>query len=188
MEPTQNVVTGRSAAPSPFRRPPQPTPLPSPTMSARVATAPVVTAPGPLTASAEHLQLEARRRRGALWFYWVAALSLINAAVVMAGAHWRFIVGLGFTQVATGLAARAGRGWTALILLDLLVIGGFVLLGTLALHGALWAFGVGIGLYAADGLIFLLARSWVGLAFHALVLVFIFKGFEAARQLKARRA
>ena len=37
--------------------------------------------------------------------------------ITLAGSHWRFIVGLGTTQVATGLAVRAGRGWAGAILL-----------------------------------------------------------------------
>jgi len=147
-------------------------------------TAPaVVAAPGAMTESVEQQQLERRRRIGARWFYWVAGISLVNAVVALAGQHWRFIVGLGTTQVVNGLAARTGHGWAPAILLDLLLIGGFVLLGYLALQRQHWAFPVGIGVYALDGLIFLAARHWVGLAFHVFVLIMIGKGFQAARQL-----
>jgi hypothetical protein len=128
-------------------------------------------------------QLERRRRIGARWFYWVAGVSLVNTMVALAGQHWRFIIGLGATQIANGLAARTGRGWAPTILLDLLLIGGFVLLGYLALQGQQWAFPVGIGLYALDGVVFVAARHWVGLGFHVFVLIMIGKGFQAARQL-----
>jgi hypothetical protein len=57
------------------------------------------------------------------------------------------------------------------------------LLGHLALQGQHWSFPVGIGVYALDGLIFVAARHWVGLAFHVFVLIMIGKGFQVARQL-----
>jgi hypothetical protein len=196
MELSQNTVADAGTARSPFsRRPPQPKPMPGARIAASnpapqsapsapaMRTAPaVVAALGSKTGSVEQ-QLERRRRIGARWFYWVAGVSLVNTVVALAGQHWRFIVGLGATQVANGLAARTGRGWAPAILLDLLLIGGFVLLGYLALQGQRWAFPVGIGLYALDGLIFLVARHWVGLAFHVFVLIMICKGFQAARQL-----
>jgi hypothetical protein len=135
----------------------------------------------------ERQQLERRRRIGARWFYWVAGISLINAVITLAGQHWRFIIGLGTTQVVTGLAVRAGRGWAVGILLDLVLIGGFVLLGYLAIQGQLWAFAVGFAAYALDGLVFLAARNWIGLGFHVFVLVMVFKGLQAAHQLDAGR-
>lgn len=147
----------------------------------------MATAPGFMTERVEQQQLERRRRIGARWFYWVAGVSLVNTVVALAGQHWRFIVGLGATQVANGLAARTGHGWAPAILLDLLLIGGFVLLGYLALQRQHWAFPVGIGAYALDGLIFVAARHWVGLAFHVFVLIMICKGFQAARQLDRSR-
>jgi hypothetical protein len=197
MEPSENSVTGAGTAPSPFsRRPPQPKAAPG----ARVAaahtaswsapsvpaprTAPTVAAAPPASAAGgAEQQLERRRRIGACWFYWVAGVSLVNTAVALAGQHRRFIIGLGATQVANDLAARTGRGWTAAILLDVLLIGGFVLLGYLALQGRHWAFPVGVGAYALDGVIFLAARHWVGLGFHVFVTIMIWKGFQAARQL-----
>ena len=190
MEPSQNILTEASTAPSPFsRRPPQPKPMPS----ARIAaanTAPrsAPSAPAMRTTPAGAVeQLERRRRIGARWFYWVAAVSLLNTVVALAGEHRRFIIGLGTTQVANGLAARTGRGWVPAMLLDLLLIGGFVLLGYLALQGQHWAFPVGIGLYALDAVVFVAARDWVGLGFHVFVLIMICKGFQAARQLDPSR-
>jgi hypothetical protein len=201
MELSQNTFTDAGTAPSPFsRRPPQPKPMPSArTAPSNIApqsapsapamrTAPAVApAPGSMTESVEQQQLERRRRIGARWFYWVAGVSLVNTVVALAGEHWRFIVGLGATQVANGQAARTGHGWGPAILLDLLLIGGFVLLGYLALQRQHWAFPVGIGVYALDGLIFVAARHWVGLAFHVFVLIMICKGFQAARQLDRSR-
>jgi hypothetical protein len=144
-------------------------------------------APSPTALTVEPPQLAHRRRLGARWFYWVAGVSLINTVIALAGQHWRFIIGLGTTQVANALALRTGRGWPPALLLDLVLIGGFVLLGHLALQGQLWAFAVGIAVYALDGLVFLAARHWIGLGFHVFVLVMLVKGFQATRQLHAGR-
>jgi hypothetical protein len=101
---------------------------------------PVAGAPASTALTVEQQQLERRRRLGAGWFYWVAGISLTNAVITLAGQHWRFTIGLGTTQLATGLAVRTGRGWPPTILLDLVLIGGFILLGYLALQGQLWPF------------------------------------------------
>lgn len=199
----ENVMSAGGATPSPFRRPtsaklassagqafgnsPRPTPRPptTPRVIAPASTAAVDAVP--TATPAQDQPLVRRRRLSALWFFWVGGLTLVNTLLPLTGQHVRFVIGLGSTQLATGLAARSGRGWAPVILLDLLLISVFLLLGHFALQGQLWAFAVGIGIYALDGLIFLVARSWVGLAFHAFVLVMMVKGFLAARQLDAGR-
>jgi hypothetical protein len=193
MEPTHSSATEGAA--SPFRRPPRPV-SPFPRRSSP-AFGPVPPAPATATtqpgarsapragtpASAAREGLERQRRSGALWFYWVAALSLVNTVVALTGQEWRFIIGLGITQLADALVARTGHGGVTVALVDAAVIGGFVLLGRFALRGRLWAFGVGAAFYALDGLIFLAAHDWVGVAFHVFVLVMTVRGWDAARRL-----
>lgn len=36
---------------------------------------------------------------------------------------------------------------------------------------------IGVGLYAADGLLFVLAQDWIGLGFHALAIFLILTGW-----------
>ena len=193
MEPTHSSATEGAA--SPFRRPPRSvSPFPRRTLPTfgPVPAAPSTTTMQPSArsipragtpASVAREALERRRRSGALWFYWVAALSLVNSVVALTGQHWRFIIGLGITQLADALAARTGHGGVTVALVDAAVIGGFVLLGRFALRGRLWAFGVGAAFYALDGLIFLAVRDWVGVAFHVFVLVMTVRGLAAARRL-----
>lgn len=190
MEPTHSSVTEGAA--SPFRRPPRPvSPFPrrsSPTFGPVPAATQPSTRSAPRAASgtpasATREALERQRKNGALWFYWVAALSLVNSVVALTGQEWRFIIGLGITQLADALAASTGHGGVTVALVDAAVIGGFVLLGRFALRGGLWAFGVGAAFYALDGLIFLAARDWVGVAFHVFVLVMTVRGLAAARRL-----
>lgn len=197
MELSQSTVTDAGTAPSPFsRRPPQPKPMPSARIAAAntapqsaprapaMRTAPAVaTAPGAIAESVEQQQLARRRRIGARWFYWIAGVSLVNTVVALAGQHWRFIVGLGITQVADELTMRSGHGTAVVALVDAALIGGFVLLGRFALQGRPWAFAGGAAFYALDGLIFLVVRDWVGVAFHAFVVAMTVRGFDAARRL-----
>jgi len=200
MEPTQGPLKLRTDASTSFRRPPPPSAglaarsaapgasaaaaRPATTVIGRPTLASTTSTPEPTGVSANRQQLEARRRRSAFWFYWIAGLTLVNTIGALAAQHWRFVVGLGVTQLADGLAARVGRGWNGALAVDLLLIGSFVLLGGLAARGRDWAFLVGLGVYAIDSLVFVLARDWLGVAIHIFVLAMIFKGYQASRRLR----
>ena len=181
---------------SPFRRPPRatsgPAARPAPAFGpvpAAPLTAPPRTPPAaPRVPSApavddKRTRLLRQRRSGALWFYWVAGLSLVNSLASLTGQHWRFILGLGITQLADAIAAHSGRGLAPAVVMDAMVVGGFVLLGRFAERGRVWAFGVGAAFYALDGLIFVGLRDWIGVAFHVFVLVMTVRGLDAARRL-----
>lgn len=72
------------------------------------------------------------------------------------------------------------------LVLDLIVVGMFILFGVFAHKRHTWAFIVGMILYALDGLIFLIGQGWLALGFHVFVLVCLFRGFKACRELNAR--
>ena len=163
---------------SPFRRPP-PRPAFRPRRS---GFGPVPAAPAS-PAEAGPAPLERQRRNGALWFYWIAGLSLVNTVAALVGQSWRFILGLGITQLADSLAARSGHGHAVVATVDAVVIGGFALLGRHAQRGQVWAFLAGGIFYALDGLLFLVERDWIAVGFHVFVLVMIARGFDAARRL-----
>ena len=148
--------------------------------SSRAATV-ASTAPG---ATAPNALAMAQVKSGGSWFYWIAGLSLINSISAFSGSSWRFIVGLGITQVFDGIATKMGSSGKAIVLLlDLLVAGLFVLFGVFAVKGHGWAFIVGMVLFTLDGLLFLLFGDWIGVAFHAFVLYCLFRGFAGSRQL-----
>ena len=146
---------------------------------------PVGSAPaGMMTLDAQHLH--ARMRSGASWFYWIAALSLVNSVAAVFGFGWRLIVGLGSTQIIDAFAYQVSGGGVAIALvLNVLVAAIFVSFGVFAHKGRLWAFVVGMAIYALDGVIFAMAKDWLAAAFHAFVLYSLFAGFRAARQLTA---
>jgi hypothetical protein len=121
------------------------------------------------------LEIEEQAKRsqsGANWFFWIAGLSLVNSVVVLMHGRWSFLAGLGITQFIDGLAValspKLGNAATVLaLLLDMVTAGVIILFGVMARQKHTWAFVLGLILYAADGLLFLMVQDWLGLAFHA---------------------
>ena len=137
----------------------------------------------------ETLQQDAARirrtvRTGAHWFYWVAALSLINSVVFLFGGGISFLAGLAVTQILDGVSAHLGMFGPYFNLGLDLVLAFFVCgFGYLAARGSKTALIVGMVLYALDGAIFLLVSAFAPALFHAFVLYQIYKGWLARREL-----
>ena len=132
--------------------------------------------------------LRAQMASGAHWFYWIAGLSAVNAVSSALGSNWGFIVSLGVSELLSVAAhAFAGKSSIAVAVawaLNAAAIGLFVLLGWLAQRPSIAAFIFGIALFALDTAIFVLAKDWIGVAFHGLALYFLVKGLAAAREMK----
>lgn len=130
--------------------------------------------------------LLAQRKSAASWFYWIAGLSLVNSFAAFSGSDWRFILGLGITQIIDGMGQGSdGAGKFIALAMDLVAAGTLIAFGMLGNRGHTWAFIVGMALFAMDGVIFLLAQDWIGVAFHGFVLWGLFRGFSACRALKS---
>jgi hypothetical protein len=125
-------------------------------------------------------------RSGASWFYWIAGLSLVNSVMSLTGSGFGFALALGVTQILDSFARGLGpAGKGVALLLDVLVAGLFVFFGVFASKAHTWAFVLGMILFALDTLIVLLAQAWLSVALHGLALYFLFRGFQACRQLRA---
>lgn len=123
---------------------------------------------------------------GASWFYWIAALSLINSIAIFAGGDINFIVGLGITQLIDGILLElTGTGNIYGLIASALISGMFFLFGYFANKFSGSAFMAGIILYLLDSLIFLLVGDWLGLGFHAFALFMIISGYRQLKQLKS---
>ncbi len=138
--------------------------------------------------SVARYQLEERMKSGARWFYWIAALSLVTSVVSLAGGSWGFFISLGVTQavdgLASALAAQAGWGFKAVAFaFDLVAAGLFALVGYFASKRHGWVFLAGMALYLLDALVFIVARHWFGLAFHAFALYSMYGGYKAGAAL-----
>jgi hypothetical protein len=70
------------------------------------------------------------------------------------------------------------------VIIDVLVAGGFFLIGRAARNGKLGWYAVGIVLYFLDGLLFVLAVDVLGIAVHGIAIFGLISGWRAARSLK----
>ncbi len=135
---------------------------------------------------AARMAVEQRLKGAASWFYWIAALSLINSVIVMAGGNWHFIIGMGVTTVVDAVATEAGGvGIVAGIVINLFVAAICAAFGVLGNRRQGWALWVGMVLYTFDGLLLLLFQDWLSVAFHGYALFHIFKGVGAIKELEA---
>jgi hypothetical protein len=151
---------------------------------------------GPITAPLDAAKLESLRNRGAGWFSAIAAFSVINMLVLAFGGGVNFLIGLGVTQVIDVLCKLQAQRMPMPAAITLQVVGGaitvciagmFLLLGVSARRGHLWAFIVGMALYAIDGLIFLCFEDWWSLGFHAFALFMLSGGLSMQAKLNRLR-
>ncbi len=130
---------------------------------------------------------------GANWLFWVAALSLVNSAIIHFGGDTRFVVGLAVTTLADAIAtATALREpdiatvvMTVAIAFDLFVSGLFAGAGWLARRRFNFVFAFAMFVYVLDGALCLLFGDMMSAGFHAFALYGMWKGFSAFRKLRA---
>jgi hypothetical protein len=135
--------------------------------------------------------LEKQIESGANWFFAIAALSLLNSVMFLAGIDGAFFFGLGITQVIDGIMMEIGgeenlKAKVIAFALDLIVAALFVLLGVLAKKRFRRAFLIGTILYSLDALIFLLVQDFLGIIVHIVALCGMFKGLKAVFSLKRK--
>ena len=148
--------------------------------------------PAPQVADTEELQGQVNS--GANWFFWIAGLSLVNSLIIFFDGDRSFAIGLGITQIVDAIASVSVADGastivkTLALVFDVIVIAVFVGFGFLGRARHLWAFIVGIALFALDSLIFVIAFDFIGIAIHALALFFLVRGMLAVRQINAMPA
>lgn len=126
-----------------------------------------------------------RLASGANWFYWIAALSLINTGSYLLGSGWNFIAGLGVTQLIDALAhSSVIFSLESAIVIDVFIAALFAMIGFFSNKRHNWAFIAGIIIYTLDALIFLWVQDWLSIAFHVFALSAIIKGLQANSGLK----
>ena len=182
-----------SRPPHPDRKSPQPIPA---APDAPPASPFSVTA---LHAVAKRLKLEAWLHLGANCFYWIAVLWIVNAIYVFTGFVSPLrVVGMGMDRIvliievnrlidmfAFGAKDTGPEWWLMMPFVNLAIAGIYFLLGRLAHARRVWAYGVGMTLWAVDGAILALVREWLSFGFHAVVLFCLFVGHVALRRLNA---
>ena len=150
-------------------------------MSASPTTVSSSTTPTPVTFSNDGAI--ARLRRGASWFFTIAALSGVNSLLQIFDAKIHFIFGLGITQVAGAVARQSANGTAILLLVDGLFIGLLLLCGKWARERSQGAFLGGMIAYALDGVLLVMFGAWIDAAVHAYALYRMWQGYAASREL-----
>ena len=139
------------------------------------------------------LTLENQAKNGVNWFYWIAALSIINSIVFNFGGGLTFVMGLGLAQIVDGVVfgltqSLSGGMVTILrgmgIFVNLLLAGMFVVFGIFAKKGIRWVLVTGMVIYAIDAALVGIFGDWLGLLFHGLALVGLWTGWQAMRKLR----
>ena len=135
-----------------------------------------------------HAELAKSYKSGANWFYWIAGLTIVTSLITFFGGGIRFLIGLGVTQFIDGMAAAlapqlGGAVQVVALLLDLVVTGIFVLFGYLAGKKLLWAYVAGMVVFLLDGLLTVAFQDWISAIAHAVVLFWLFRAFQAGREL-----
>lgn len=134
------------------------------------------------------LGLEAQFRNGVSWFYWIAALSLINTLVTLFDGSWNFIAGLGITQVVDWVVYDLAESFSSPIiyiglLINVVIIVVCFVCGLLAHRKKKWAIILGMVFYSLDTIIFLIFTDYLSIAFHVYAIYCIFKGYKAINEL-----
>jgi hypothetical protein len=124
-------------------------------------------------------------KSAARWFWWIAGLSLVNAAAFLSGSDISFVLGLAMTTFATAVFAQM---LPVAVLLVAITVGFYFAMGFYAQRGKLWAFYAGLAVYVVDALIYLKFEDWMSVGFHAVAIFFIAKGVVRLRELGAAPA
>ena len=135
---------------------------------------------------ANDTDLERRVKSGSSWFYWIAAISLINSVAILSGQGWGLALGLGITREIDHAFSEANTGAKAIAFgIDAIAAGTVALFGYFAGKGHAWSFIIGGGLLILDMVLTILQQSWLSTAFHAWAIFSIFLGFKASRAMRA---
>jgi hypothetical protein len=138
----------------------------------------------------QHAALNDSYKSGANWFYWIAGLTLITSIIGLLGGGWRFFLSLGTTQIIDAIAYAAaddlGNATKVIaMVIDIFITAMFAAFGVLANKRQLWAYMLGMVVFLLDGVVSVLIVDWLGVIVHGVVLFFMFRGYQAGRELVA---
>jgi hypothetical protein len=114
-------------------------------------------------------------RKGGTIFFAIAIFTAINTALIAAGSS--IVLGLGSTTSKVAVQGQVN----AIVMINIMVIGVFVLLGIFARQGSKAAFIIGMLLYGGDAVLLLASGDPSthigGIVVHVVLLVGLFKSF-----------
>ncbi|MEN2776938.1 hypothetical protein [Acetivibrio clariflavus] len=130
-------------------------------------------------------------KNGAIWFYLIAGLSIINTIAIFTGADWRFLAGLFILQFVDILALVINEHTPEIanftmfiaIAINVFVVGILIVIGYFANKQHKWSFIVGMIVYALDMLVAIVFRDFVSIIVHVVALIGIYNGLKAKIKL-----
>jgi len=141
------------------------------------------------------LKSEQHFKMGASWFYWIAALTLVNSLAMKLGVSWEFVLGLGMTRIVDLLAMMVQDTTSGVMVFQAFIVAldvGFAALfaaiGYTAQKGSADSYEVGLVFYAFDSLLFLLSFDIIGIVLHGVALFFLFRGWRALKNMQKSQA
>jgi len=136
------------------------------------------------------VDLKAAGDAGANWFFWIAALSLVNTIVAHSGGDRHFIVGLAVTFIVDLIGREIVKEQPDAATLVLVIAVSFslfvdaivVAFGAMSRQRWLWVFGFGMFLYLLDGILYALVGDFLSAGFHGYALFSMFQGFKGYQE------
>ncbi len=134
----------------------------------------------------EREEIQQKIKKAANWFYWIAALSIINSILNFdTPSKTSFIAGLGICQVVDEVIMEMFGSYNYYAtIINIIISLAIAFIGYKARNGNKIAFIIGLNLYALDGILFFYFNIWINFGFHILVLFFVYQGIPAINELK----
>jgi len=134
----------------------------------------------PLAAEMELAAFAKPIRNGGNWFFWVAALTLINTIAVTMGSEWGFALGLQLTYF-IGLTADIWGAYGKWIALtgNVLLVAAFIWFGIAGYSRQYVPYFIGVFLYAGDCILSLFSFHIFTIVLHFVALYYMGSGLKA---------
>ncbi len=139
------------------------------------------------------IELEAaysKVKKGANWFYWISALSIINTILSTFDAQVNFVLGLGLTQFCDGITSVMNNATIKYICIgfEILVCGFFFVCGNKGGEFSKPFFIAGMVVYVLDAVLVGYFGAILACVFHLYALFFIFNGYRAIAEYETIKA
>ncbi|MDD4968351.1 MAG: DUF2007 domain-containing protein [Paludibacter sp.] len=113
-----------------------------------------------------------------VWFYIIGILSMLNTVLLAMHTSYRFIFGLGITQMIDTFTFLISDNYkTIAFFLSFIISGIFIILGYQARQKKQGAFLGGLILYGLDSIIYIAAMDLMSSAFHLFVFIILIRGY-----------
>lgn len=136
--------------------------------------------PDALTQEIEESRFRRAVRSGAGWFFWIAAMSLINSFAAFSGSEAGFALGLSIVYPLGEAGASFGAaGSLVALVLGLALTLLYCFFGVAGWKKYFMPYLMGMSLYAGDTALAFVTFDWISAAIHVVALVFMYQGVVA---------